>query len=96
MGRMGGAGRGAVTVELVTPEQARRWIRHSHQRSIDLLKCRRILEAAGSGHWNPTLQVHSPVIVLQSRGVIADGHHRMIAILMHGKPLECVVEYREG
>ena len=81
-----------MTVEQVTPEQAARWIRHSHQRPIDLLKCRMMLDDIEAGRWDPSRQDGTPVIV---RGEVAlDGHHRLVAILMLGEPLPCSVERR--
>ena len=81
-----------MTVEQVTPEQARRWIRHSHQRPVDLLKCRMMLDDVEAGRWDPSRQDGTPVIVRDE--VALDGHHRLVAILMLGQPLGCVVTYR--
>lgn len=38
-----------VVVETITPGQASAWIRHSHQREIDLLKCRMMLDDIETG-----------------------------------------------
>jgi hypothetical protein len=83
-----------VTVEQVTPEQARRWIRHSHQRNTDLLKCRAMLDDVEGGRWDPARQEGRPVIVSTEKDTIADGHHRLVTILLHGEPLPCEVLYR--
>ena len=82
-------------IEAITPDQARRWIRHSHQRNTDLLKCRAMLTDIESGKWNVDLQADRPVIVSRGKGCIADGHHRLVTILMYGEPLECEIEYRD-
>jgi hypothetical protein len=84
-----------VSVEDVTPDQARRWIRRSHQRNTDLMKCRAMLDDVEGGRWDPARQEGKPVIVGAGGTVVADGHHRLVTILMHGKPLPCEVEYRD-
>jgi hypothetical protein len=78
-------------IQPVSPDDARRWLRHSHQRNVDLLKCRSMLDNIESGTWEPTKQ--TPVIVSKSAGCIADGHHRLVTVLMWGKPLDCDVIY---
>ena len=83
-----------MTVEQVTPEQARRWIRRSHQRPIDLLKCRMMLDDVEAGRWDPSRQDGTPVIISDGKGTAADGHHRLVTVLMHGAPLPCAVERR--
>lgn len=82
-------------VEWITPEQARAWIRHSHQRNTDLLKCRAMLTDIEEGRWHVTLQQGRPVIVSRGKGCIADGHHRLITVLLRGEPLLCEIEYRD-
>jgi hypothetical protein len=76
-------------IQPVTPDDARRWLRHSHQRNIDLYKCRLMLNDIESNLWEPTKQ--TPIIVSKSAGCIADGHHRLITVLMLGRTLDCEV-----
>lgn len=82
-------------IQPVTPDDARRWIRHSHQRNTDLLKCRMMLDDLESGRWDVTRQKDTPVIVSTGKGCIADGHHRLVTILLWGEPLECEVIFRD-
>lgn len=84
-----------MSIQHITPEQARAWIRHSHQRNTDLLKCRAMLTDLEAGQWDVTRQADTPVIVSNSAGCIADGHHRLVTVLMWGAPLECEVIYRD-
>jgi ParB-like chromosome segregation protein Spo0J len=42
-----------------------------------------------SNLWEPTKQ--TPIIVSKSAGCIADGHHRLITVLMLGRTLDCEV-----
>jgi hypothetical protein len=81
-----------MTVTAVTPADAGRWIRHSHQRQIDLLKVRMMLDDIEAGTWRP--DDHTPIIVLDGRGCIADGHHRLIATLIHGHPVNHMTQHK--
>jgi hypothetical protein len=47
------------------------------------------------GRWHVTLQQGRPVIVSRGKGCIADGHHRLITVLLRGEPLLCEIEYRD-
>lgn len=78
-------------LEHVTPEDARRWIRSSHQRSIDLLKSRKMLDDLAEGRWDPSLHERRPVIVSEKKQTLADGHHRIMAVLMLGEPIPLMV-----
>lgn len=82
-------------VRTVSPADARAWIRHSHQRNTDLFKCRRMLDDLESGRWDVARQKDTPVIVSNGKGCIADGHHRLVTILLWGEPLECEVIFRD-
>jgi hypothetical protein len=85
-------GKTTMIVRTVTPADAARWIRHSHQRQIDLLKVRMMLNDIEAGVWQP--EGHTPIIVLDGRGCIADGHHRLIATLIHGHPVEHMTQHK--
>ena len=76
----------------VTPALARAWIAHSHQRQIDLIKPRRYIADILSGQWVPEYHVDNPIIVRNN--ICLNGHHRLIAVLMLGKPIVCYVEFR--
>ena len=78
-------------IEDVCPETARLWIRDTHQRRIDLLKCRRILNDIEAGTWDP-IGTTGPVIVRDNKCL--DGHHRLLAVLMYGEPIQIAVQYR--
>lgn len=73
----------------VNPSDVRRWMRRSHQRKIDLMKVRGILDLVESGQW-PKEQTR----MIVRDGVLLDGHHRALAILMHGGPLDINLEIR--
>ena len=79
-----------MTVTTVTPADAARWIRHSHQRQIDLLKVRLMLDDIEAGAWQP--DTHTPILVLNDQGCIGDGHHRLIATLIHGEPVDHMID----
>jgi hypothetical protein len=83
-----------AALEVVTPQEAARWIRTSHQRAIDLIKCRRMLDDIEGGLWDPQTHAERPVILNATKQVIADGHHRMVMILMHGEPVSVMVVRR--
>lgn len=78
-------------IEQVAPSDARRWIRTSHQRSVDLLKVRKMLDDLADGRWDPSLHERRPVIVSESKQTLADGHHRIMAVLMLGEPIPLMV-----
>lgn len=81
-------------LEAYTPEMARRWIRRSHQRMVDLLKVRRMLDDLEEGRWDPETHRERPVIVSTTKQELADGHHRTYAVLMHGEPIPTYILYR--
>jgi len=54
-----------------------------------------MLDDIEQDRWDVTLQAGRPVIVSRGKGCIADGHHRLITILLHGAPLLCEIEYRD-
>jgi len=53
-----------------------------------------MLDDIEAGRWDPSRQEGRPVIVSREKDTIADGHHRLVTILMHGEPLPCEVLYR--
>lgn len=72
----------------MTPERARQIIRRSHQRQIDLLKVRMVLDRVESGTWEDD-PAH-PVKIRDN--VLLDGHHRVLAVLMHGAEIPLAIE----
>lgn len=74
----------------VGPSEIRRWIRDTHQRRIDLLKVRKILDHVDVGTWDH----QSQTAMVVRNGVLLDGHHRALAILMNGDPININLEIR--
>lgn len=83
-----------AVLEDVTPEMARRWIRHSHQRALDLVKPRKLLDDIAAGKWDPINHRRRPVVVSVDKEILADGHHRIQTVLMHGEPIPMYVLYK--
>lgn len=54
-----------------------------------------MLDDLEAGRWDVTRQADTPLIVSRGKGCIADGHHRLITVLLWGEPLECEVIYRD-
>lgn len=82
----------AGVLQDVTPDLARQWIRVSHQRALDLLKPRRMIEDLEMGRWDPLNHQTRPVIV-NSSGQLVDGHHRIQMVLMLDEPVPMYVLY---
>lgn len=81
-------------IETVTPEMAARWMRHSHQRRIDLLKVRMMLDDIPD-RWDPAKQKDTPVLISRSRNTCLNGHHRLLMVLFLTRPIELWVEYQK-
>jgi len=83
------AGEIAVNMELITPDQAEKYLanRHENQRPLNRNVTKRYLAEMRSGNWK--LSPHG--IVIDSDGKLIDGQHRMEALRIHGKPLPFLV-----
>lgn len=73
-----------VTFEVVTPEQAAAWIENSAgNRRTKTAHVRGLAAEMDRGNWQP----HLAAIEFLKDGRLCNGHHRMHALILHGKPL---------
>lgn len=74
----------------VTPELAQRWLdqKNTRNRNISEKKVRSYADDMKSGRWHPT---HQNAIAFYKDGNLADGQHRLSAIVSSGVSLEFMV-----
>lgn len=71
-------------------DELRGWLACSDQDALDLGKVRRLLGRMRDGRW--FADRNRPVI--HEHGRLFDGHHRVLAALLYGGPVEMWVEDR--
>lgn len=77
-----------VSIEDITPLQAQTWLDHSvNYRQLRPKVAERIASDIRAGHWRVTGQA----IVLDERGNLVDGQHRLTACVLAGQPIRTVV-----
>ena len=78
------AHRPSVSKVMVTPDMAARWLeRNTSNRSVSMVTVRRYARDMDAGHWMLT----GEGIKFASDGTLLDGQHRLMAIIIHGKPV---------
>jgi hypothetical protein len=75
----------------ITPAQAARLLRTTIQPRVELSKILEYAAAMDAGRWKPDLHINTPIKVGR-RGRLRNGHHRIVAVLVHGRPVEFWVE----
>lgn len=76
-------------LQLVTPEQARIWLERNTNRSLRIAKVRAIAKEITDGNWRTT---HQGIAFFED-GSLADGQHRLSAIVSAGRAVEMLVTY---
>jgi hypothetical protein len=73
----------------ITPKQAKTWLEKNNQnnRSLRMEQAKRFARDMGAGHWNLTHQG----IAFYEDGTIADGQHRLMAIVLADMPMKFLV-----
>jgi hypothetical protein len=74
----------------ITPDLAARWLENKNlrNRNISLLKVKAYADDMANGRWKAT---HQNTIAFYKDGVLADGQHRLSAIIMSGNAVEMMV-----
>jgi hypothetical protein len=73
-------------IQTITPDDARKWLRNSRQRNVDMNRVRTLIEAMESGSWDIKNIPNDPIRIKD--GGVEDGNHRLMAVLIHGEPTE--------
>ena len=79
-----------MTIQEVTPEQARYWLRRTRQSAVSFDRVIPLVESMEKGEWDIANVPNDPIVFRHGR--LEDGNHRLTAILIHGKtmPLKVV------
>ncbi len=80
-----------LLLETVTPDMARRWIIGSHQIKFDMGKVRRYSSMMGAGQWQPDMHKDAPVLMRD--GMMMNGNHRSLAVVLSNAPQLLWVKY---
>jgi hypothetical protein len=75
----------------ITPAQAARLLRTAIQPRVELPRIIELATAMDAGRWSPDRHRETPVRIGR-RGRLRNGHHRMVAVLVHGQPVQFWVE----
>lgn len=75
--------------KLVSPTQAKQWLRGSKQPKVRLPCMKKLWFAMERGEWDIDNTPNDPIRIKD--GAVEDGHHRLVAIIMYGKPVELKV-----
>ena len=74
-----------MTIQEVTPEQARYWLRRTRQSAVSFDRVIPLVESMERGEWDIVNIPNDPIVIHNGR--LDNGNHRLTAILIHGKPM---------
>ena len=78
----------SISVEVVTPEQAKAWLdRGGANRKLSRRNVTKLVRAIELGEW----EITGETVKLDRAGRVRDGQHRLTAIIETGKPQPCIV-----
>lgn len=78
------------SVQIVTPKVARNWLAHSKQERLNLRRVRDYAALMDQGVWKPSIHRDTPIHIDKNK--LKNGHHRLVAVLLYGKPVEMYVK----